>query len=387
MSERVSNGYSTDRSGGRGWRVWVVAAFWGFLGGMGCWAAQEGTAITVDPDEGVLWADDWLADYLPEDRVEWVSAITESDWLEFWRRIQEVLQSESLDDLAWNLPEAEVALDYLGHLPGGMPYANWLRSRIDYLSSADEVVRRIPTVPPSALRSRPSSSTGIVVRVSIRPPALPPSLKVPPDIAEKRSGILRNMTYWKKKIAVRPDLPQAKNLIPQLKVIFVAEGVPPEWVWIAEVESSLDPHALSPMGAVGLFQFMPATAHRFGLRTEIPDERMEPGKSARAAAQYLRFLHAECGNWPLALAAYNGGEGRILRLLKQHSARTFDQIAPHLPPQTQMYVPRVMATVAVREKIDPTTLPPPKVSVTQLRNPLPEGEVPLPPPEQTLDPS
>ena len=52
-----------------------------------------------------------------------------------------------------------------------------------------------------------------------------------------------------------------------------------------------------------------------------------------------------------------------------------------------MYVPRVMATVAVREKIDPTTLPPPKVRVTQMRNPLPEGEVPLPPPEQTLDPS
>jgi membrane-bound lytic murein transglycosylase D len=365
----------------------LAVVLWGALGAGACWAVQEDEGLTVDPDEWVFLGDDWLAEYLPEDRVEWVGAITEADWQEFWRRIQEVLQSESLDDLAWNLPEAEVALDYLSQLPGGMPYANWLRARIDYLASADEVVRRIPTGPPSALRERPSAGTGIVVRVSIRPPALPTPLKVPPDIAEKRSGILRNVTYWKKKIAKRPDLPQAKILIPKLKTVFAAEGVPPEWVWIAEVESTLDPNALSPVGAVGLFQFMPATARRFGLRTEQPDERKDPAKSARAAAQYLRFLHAECGNWPLALAAYNGGEGRILRLLKQHSAQTFDQIVPHLPLQTQMYVPKVLATVAIREKIDPAQLPAPKVRMTQAAGPAPATEIPRAPPEPIPDPS
>jgi membrane-bound lytic murein transglycosylase D len=349
-------------------------------------AVPAGEKTTENSDDWVFLGDDWLAEYLPADRVEWVGSITEADWQEYWRTIQQVLQSESLDDLAWNLPEAEVALEYLSRIPGGMPYANWLRSRIDYMASADEVVRRIPTVPPSALRERPGTGTGIVVRVSIHPPPLPHPLKVPSDIAEKRSRILRNVTYWKTKIAQRPGLPQAKTLIPQLKVIFVSEGVPPEWVWIAEVESALDSHALSPMGAVGLFQFMPATAQRFGLRTEMPDERLVPEKSARAAAQYLRQLHAECGNWPLALAAYNGGEGRILRLMKQYSARTFDQIAPHLPPQTQMYVPRVLATVAVREKIDPSNLPPPKVIVTQTMHPSPKVET-LSPPEQTLDPS
>ena len=386
MNGRYIPGYFSGRMRRHGWPAWGVALLFLVWGGTACWAVPDGVRSTDNPDDWVFLGDDWLAEYLPADRVEWVGAITESDWQDYWRTIQEVLQSESLDDLAWNLPEAEVALEYLSRIPGGMPYANWLKSRIDYMASADEVVRRIPTVPPTALRERPSTGTGIVVRVSIHPPPLPRPLKVPSDIAEKRSRILRNVTYWKTKIAQRPGLPQAKTLIPQLKVAFISEGVPPEWVWIAEVESALDPHALSPVGAVGLFQFMPATAHRFGLRTELPDERMEPQKSARAAAQYLRQLHAECGNWPLALAAYNGGEGRILRLMKQYSARTFDQIAPHLPPQTQMYVPRVLATVAVREKIDPSNLPPPKVIVTQALPPPPEIEESSPP-EQTLDPS
>jgi len=386
MSGRVTSQFVAGRAKRRGWPVWGVVFLFLAWGWTASGAVPAGEKTTDNPDDWVFLGDDWLAGYLPADRVEWVGAITEADWQGYWRTIQQVLQSESLDDLAWNLPEAEVALEYLSRIPGGMPYANWLRARIDYLASADEVVRRIPTMPPSALRERPSTGTGIVVRVSIRPPPLPQPLKVPADIAEKRSSILRNVTYWKTKIVQRPVLPQAKTLIPQLKVVFASEGVPPAWVWIAEVESALDPHALSPMGAVGLFQFMPATAHRFGLRTELPDERLVPDKSARAAAQYLRQLHAECGNWPLALAAYNGGEGRILRLMKQYSARTFDQIAPHLPLQTQMYVPRVLATVAVREKIDPSNLPPPKVIVTQAMHPSPEEETPSPP-EQTLDPS
>lgn len=387
MQKSGSDFISGPGARGRGWHGAGLALL------LFCALGSDGRAeATGDPsaaaaDEWIFLGDDWLAEYLPDERVEWVVDISEEEWQEFWRTIQQVLQSESLDDLAWNLPEAEVALEYLSQLPGGMPYANWLRSRIDYLAGADEVTRRIPTVPPSGLRQRPDAGTGIVVRVSIRPPLLATPLKVPPDIAEKRSRILRNMTYWKKKIALRPELPQAKLLIPKLKAVFSAEGVAPEWVWIAEVESSLDPQALSPVGAVGLFQFMPATARRFGLRTDFPDERKEPEKSARAAAQYLKFLHAECGDWPLALAAYNGGEGRVLRLMKQYSARTFDQIASHLPPQTQMYVPKVLATVAVREKIDPATLPPPRIKVTQMAPPAPTGERIAPSPAPTLDPS
>ena len=94
---------------------------------------------------------------------------------------------------------------------------------------------------------------------------------------------------------------------------------------------------------------MPTTARDLGLSVRRPDERLQPEKSARAAAKYLRYLHGRFGDWRLALAAYNAGEGRVDNLMKQYRARTFDDIAHRLPAETQMYVPKVEATLRKRE--------------------------------------
>jgi membrane-bound lytic murein transglycosylase D len=96
---------------------------------------------------------------------------------------------------------------------------------------------------------------------------------------------------------------------------------------------------------------MPATAKRYGLRTWPLDHRLRPDDSARAAAKYLDYLHAHFKDWRLALAAYNAGEGTVEKLLQRHKARTFDEIATHLPAETQMFVPRVEATLARREGV------------------------------------
>jgi len=128
--------------------------------------------------------------------------------------------------------------------------------------------------------------------------------------------------------------------------------VPPELVWIAEVESSFDPRARSPAGAAGLFQLMPATAQRFGLRSSWPwDQRLKPEPSARAAAQYLSFLHGKFKDWRLALAAYNAGEGTVQDLLTRRKAHSYDAIARELPAETQMYVPKVEAILLRREGV------------------------------------
>ena len=87
------------------------------------------------------------------------------------------------------------------------------------------------------------------------------------------------------------------------------------------------------------------------MRTWLPDQRLRAEDNTRAAAKYLRHLHGQFKDWPLALAAYNAGEGTVQKLLDRHKARTFDAIATHLPAETQMYVPKVEATLARREGV------------------------------------
>ena len=119
--------------------------------------------------------------------------------------------------------------------------------------------------------------------------------------------------------------------------------------FLTEVESSFDPKALSPAGAAGLFQLMPLTACGLGLSAAPQDERFQPEKSARVAARHLRHLRGHFGDWRLALAAYNAGETRVDNLLKRNAARTYEAIAPRLPAETQLYVPKVEATLRKRE--------------------------------------
>ena len=105
-----------------------------------------------------------------------------------------------------------------------------------------------------------------------------------------------------------------------------------------------------------MFQLMPATAKRFGLHRWPLDQRYKPEPSARAAAKYLQYLHAHFKDWRLALAAYNAGEGTVEKALEKYHATTFDGIAAHLPAETQMYVPRIEATILSREGVKLTQL-------------------------------
>ena len=96
----------------------------------------------------------------------------------------------------------------------------------------------------------------------------------------------------------------------------------------------------------------PETAKRFGLSLWPLDQRFQPQASATASAQYLRQLHNRFGDWRLALAAYNAGEGNVQKLLTRYKTRSYDDIAVHLPAETQMYVPRVEAVIKQREGLN-----------------------------------
>jgi len=128
--------------------------------------------------------------------------------------------------------------------------------------------------------------------------------------------------------------------------ILQEENVPQGLLGVALVESGLNPLALSPKGARGIWQFMPATAVRYGLAVQPGnDHRTHPEHSTRAAARYLRDLYEMFGDWKLALAAYNWGEGNLQRAIKRSGIRSFDELARRglLPTETRNYVPAVLA--------------------------------------------
>ena len=257
---------------------------------------------------------------------------SKEQWDAFAARLQHALENNSLEELASYGPEARVALTALRALPGYEDYADWLEQRIDEIEGAKEAA-----LPPQ--------------------PSPPPGGKPPPPVSRGSRAIvapaLPHYELWLGRVRARPVPARAAALMPGLRAAFVAEGVPPELAWLAEAESSMNPAARSPAGAKGLFQLMPDTAHSLGLGTFFPDERTDPDKSAHAAARYLRTLHGRFGSWPLALAAYNAGEGRVSRALTAQHAHDFAGIASSLPSETRMYVPKVCALIAVRAGVPP----------------------------------
>jgi hypothetical protein len=274
--------------------------------------AEEGCLM---PDAVVesaqLWmrenVDDWIFDAAGIDRE------TVHESLE---KVQEGLRSVLPANPETQCKDAEQMVKVLQEFDGTKSMAIWLRAFLDQHR-------------PAALQE----TNGAVE------PTLAPGPREMRDL-------------WMSVIRTRPAPRKAGDYLSQIKPIFQSERVPAELVWLAEVESAFDPQAKSPVGAVGLFQLMPDTAQSLGLSTWLPDERRNAEKNARAAAQYLQYLHDRFGNWPLALAAYNAGPTRVSRLLRKSDTYSYEAIAPQLPAETRDYVAKVEATLFVREGVE-----------------------------------
>jgi len=130
-----------------------------------------------------------------------------------------------------------------------------------------------------------------------------------------------------------------------MDMVFRKYGLPLELKYLAVIESELNPSAVSPVGAVGAWQLMPATAKILGLKvTPGYDERRQFNKSTKAAAVYLRDLYAEFGDWLLVMAAYNCGPGPVYTAIRKSGSRNFWSLQSYLPGESREHVKKFIAT-------------------------------------------
>ena len=281
--------------------------------------AQDDMVTLPDILQG---AQQWAQENLDTNVLNALPKVDDPAVQQFFREAQQDFQGDYVVDLAALRQTARSILPLLEAQEETRPYAAWLNAQMDYLEVADEIRLTIP--PPAVETNGP-----------------PQPIPNPPPQKERE--------LWVKEVSVSPWPASANEYVPELKPIFAAQKIPPELVWVAEVESGFDRRALSPAGAAGLFQLMPDTARRFGLSLWPRDERYQPEPSATASARYLKYLHERFKDWRLALAAYNAGEGTVQKLLDRFNTGNYDAIAEHLPAETQMYVPRVEAVLRQRE--------------------------------------
>lgn len=170
-----------------------------------------------------------------------------------------------------------------------------------------------------------------------------------PDRPEVQAFVERFQTGYRRAV-VEKWLARAGRYVEMIRDVLVQRGLPEELLCTAMIESGFDPLAASRAGAKGLWQFMAPTARRYGLRVDKwTDERLDPEKSTRAAAAYLRDLYAAYGSWPLAHAAYNGGDVRILRAMKSLKSSNFWDLTRgrHLAEETKNFVAAIQAAILI----------------------------------------
>lgn len=160
---------------------------------------------------------------------------------------------------------------------------------------------------------------------------------------------VRHYAYGQRE-TMKQYLARAEEYMPLVKSVAREHALPEDLAYLVMLESGADPEARSPANALGMWQFMPATARSYGLRVDSwVDERLDPWKSTRSAMLYLKDLYGMFGCWRLALSAYNSGENKLNKVLCQEDANEYEKIcsSKKLRRETREFLPRFQAIAII----------------------------------------
>ncbi|MFN4196830.1 MAG: lytic transglycosylase domain-containing protein [Caldimicrobium sp.] len=172
---------------------------------------------------------------------------------------------------------------------------------------------------------------------------------LPMDVNAQIAYFIKYYTTEKREVVER-WFRRCGPLLPYFRIIFKEEGLPEDLIYLALVESGCNPFAVSPAKAVGIWQFIETTAKNYGLKIDFwIDERRDFIKSTYAAAKYLKKLYEIFGDWRLAIASYNAGEGRVSRALKAKNFVDYWRLmmSGAIPYETFAYLPQWLAISAI----------------------------------------
>jgi membrane-bound lytic murein transglycosylase D len=220
---------------------------------------------------------------------------------------------------------------------------------------------------------KPAAGPGTEVEASGLPPAvaLDPGLGGDADVATDaewirsltlpdlpvrlESRVVRYLKFYrdnpKGKAIARVWARKSGRFVPALKAELAKAGLPTDLVWLSLIESGHNPTIVSPAGAAGLWQFMPAAGRLYGLSVDRwVDERFDPKRETDAAILYLSDLHRRFGNWELAMAAYNMGYAGLTRAIRKFNSNDYWELCRYeagIPWETTLYVPKIFAIAVV----------------------------------------